>query len=192
MSPYRTLPTATCMEALAPHKGTAAGTSPKWLNGCAIALLVLTILVGIGLWALSETFKGLDGYGQLEKPGASGSVADPLGPGATARFEDGLKVTVSPARREPDATYAFAITYQNGTDELLQPRGDSTDSSVSECGPAPVVIRAGSPWRTAGPPTTARARGSTSTSRPTPSCRGSTRTRAGPCPCGSRANRARR
>ncbi|GAA4949883.1 hypothetical protein GCM10023238_15230 [Streptomyces heliomycini] len=69
------------------------------------AALLLGLLAW-GAWALDEFEKGLDGAGQLEQSGALGDRRDPLGPGATARYEDGLKVTVGPPRREPDARTA--------------------------------------------------------------------------------------
>ncbi|NXY97179.1 hypothetical protein HYE82_22950 [Streptomyces sp. BR123] len=107
-------------------------------------MLVLAALAGFGLWALDELAKGLDGYGQLEQTdGADGSVVDPLGPGATARYEDGLKVTVGRPRPEADGTYRFTVTYRNGTDEEQHPGGESAKSAASAYGPAPVVVRAG-------------------------------------------------
>ncbi|MFE2526595.1 hypothetical protein ACFXEL_20375 [Streptomyces sp. NPDC059382] len=117
--------------------------TPRGFHGCAIAVAVLTGLVALGAWALAEFEKGFDGYGQLEQSGPSGYVADPLGPGATARYEDGLKVTVSRPRPEPDGSYSLTVTYQNDTDEELRPGGESTDAGVSEYGPAPLVVRAG-------------------------------------------------
>ncbi|MFD5619702.1 hypothetical protein [Streptomyces yangpuensis] len=117
--------------------------TPRWLKGCAIAALGLLGLVGLGAWAIAELEKGLDGYGQLEQSGPSGSVADPLGPGATARYEDGLKITVSRPRAEPDGTYSLTVTYDNDTDEELRPGGDSAASAVSSYGDAPLAVRAG-------------------------------------------------
>ncbi|MFE1825890.1 hypothetical protein [Streptomyces yangpuensis] len=117
--------------------------TPRWLKGCAIAALCLLGLVGLGAWAIAELEKGLDGYGQLEQSGPSGSVADPLGPGATARYEDGLKITVSRPRAEPDGTYSLTVTYDNDTDEELRPGGDSAASAVSSYGDAPLAVRAG-------------------------------------------------
>ncbi|MGW0885716.1 hypothetical protein [Streptomyces sp. NPDC002671] len=123
---------------------TAAAGDMRWFSGCAIAAVVLAVVVAFGACALEDVEKGLDGYGQLEEQdGASGSVADPLGPGATARYEDGLKITVSAPRAEADGTYAISVTYDNGTDEELHPGGESFDGSVSELGPAPLVVRPG-------------------------------------------------
>ncbi|MEU7602188.1 hypothetical protein AB0B78_28370 [Streptomyces sp. NPDC040724] len=122
---------------------TPTADRPRWFNGCAIAAVVLIVLVGLGAWALAEIEKGLDGYGQLEQSGPSGYVADPLGPGATARYEDGLKVNVSRPRPESDGSYTLTVTYENGTDEELRPGGESSDSSVSGFGNAPLVVRAG-------------------------------------------------
>ncbi|WP_327418959.1 hypothetical protein [Streptomyces sp. NBC_01233] len=122
---------------------TPTADTPRWFNGCAIAVVVLIVLVGLGAWALAEFEKGFDGYGQLEQSGPSGYVADPLGPGAIARYEDGLKVTVSRPRAETDGTYSLTVTYENDTDEKLRPGGESFDASVSESGSAPLVVRAG-------------------------------------------------
>ncbi|MFB7462767.1 hypothetical protein ACFCZ1_04560 [Streptomyces sp. NPDC056224] len=122
---------------------TPTAANSRWFNGCAIAFLVVSALVALGAWALAEFEKGLDGYGQLEQSGPSGSVADPLPPGATARYEDGLKVTVSRPRAEPDGTYSLTVTYENDTDEELRPGGDSFEASVSANGSAPLVVRAG-------------------------------------------------
>ncbi|MER7487367.1 hypothetical protein ABTY20_15945 [Streptomyces sp. NPDC126497] len=85
--------------------------------GCAVVLLLFLGLLGRGARELDAFEKGLDGSGQLEQAGASGDRGDPLGPGATARYEDGLKVTVGPPRREPGGTYGVTVTYENGTDE---------------------------------------------------------------------------
>ncbi|WP_404962310.1 hypothetical protein [Streptomyces sp. 147326] len=122
---------------------TPTADKPRWFNGCAVAVVVLIVLFGVGAWALAEFEKGFDGYGQLEQSGPSGYVADPLGPGATARYEDGLKVTVSRPREESDGSYSLTVTYENDTDEELRPGGESSDSSVSESGSAPLVVRAG-------------------------------------------------
>ncbi|MFG2988025.1 hypothetical protein ACGFZK_01715 [Streptomyces sp. NPDC048257] len=122
---------------------TPTADKPRWFNGCAIAVAVLAVLAMLGAWALAEFEKGLDGYGQLEQSGPAGHVADPLGPGATARYEDGLKVTVSRPRPEADGTYGLTVTYENDTDEELRPGGDSPDAGASEYGPAPLVVRAG-------------------------------------------------
>ncbi|MCX5078058.1 hypothetical protein OG321_37040 [Streptomyces sp. NBC_00424] len=123
--------------------GTPTSDRPRGLNGCAVAVVVLTGLVILAAWALAEFEKGFDGYGQLEQSGPSGYVADPLGPGATARYEDGLKVTVSRPRPEPDGSYSLTVTYENDTDEELRPGGESSDAGASEYGPAPLVVRAG-------------------------------------------------
>ncbi|MFE9635844.1 hypothetical protein [Streptomyces sp. NPDC006463] len=124
--------------------GTPTAGDARWFNGCAIAVVVLTVLVALGAWALADFEKGLDGYGQLDqKSGPAGHVADPLIPGATARYEDGLKVTVSRPRPESDGTYSLTVTYENDTDEELRPGGESSDASVSEYSSAPLVVRAG-------------------------------------------------
>ncbi|MDN3295001.1 hypothetical protein QWM81_13255 [Streptomyces ficellus] len=120
----------------------ARTTESRWPQGCAVALIVLVVLGSLGLWGLHEVEKGLDGYGQLE----GGASYSPLTPGTTARYEDGLKVTVSVPRREPDGrTYSFTVTYENGTDRPLTPGDTSADASVSTYahGSAPLVVRAG-------------------------------------------------
>ncbi|MFJ1745667.1 hypothetical protein ACIOJD_05410 [Streptomyces sp. NPDC088116] len=144
----------------APERSTDSGsrTERRWHKGCAAALSVFAVLglvLGLlGLWGLSELEKGLDGYGQLEETdyGASGSVADPLAPGAIARYEDGLRVTVSEPRWKPEERiYCFTVTYENERDESLIPGGGSADESASEYGPAPLVVRAGEPLDDYGP-----------------------------------------
>ncbi|MFF5536350.1 hypothetical protein ACFY71_28360 [Streptomyces cinerochromogenes] len=120
-----------------------AASSTRWLSGCAIALIILTALVAFGAYALENIEKGLDGYGQMEQEGPSGSVADPLGPGETARYEDGLKVTVSQPVAKANGSYVFLVTYDNGTDTEVFPGGRSLEGSVSGIGPAPLVVRAG-------------------------------------------------
>ncbi|MFI0812998.1 hypothetical protein [Streptomyces echinatus] len=117
--------------------------STRWFGGCAIAGILLAGLVVFGAYELENVEKGLDGYGQMEQAGPSGSVADPLAPGATARFEDGLKITVSPPVPTAEGTYAFSVTYENGTDTEVLPGGQSLRGSVSEIGPAPLVVRPG-------------------------------------------------
>lgn len=102
---------------------TAAETSPpassRGLYGCAIALIAFFALIALGAHALTEFEKGIDGDGQLEQPGPSGSSSQPLGPGMTARYEDGLWVTVSIPERHDDGTYSLTVTFKNGTDEEL-------------------------------------------------------------------------
>ncbi|MFJ6610235.1 hypothetical protein ACIQPT_08130 [Streptomyces sp. NPDC091289] len=102
---------------------TAAHTSPaassRGFYGCVIALIAFFTLIALGAHALTEFEKGLDGDGQLEQPGLSGSSYQPLGPGMTARYEDGLWVTVSIPERHDDGTYSLTVTFKNGTDEEL-------------------------------------------------------------------------
>lgn len=94
--------------------------SPRGFYGCAIALIVLFTLIALGAYAVTEFEKGLDGDGQLEQPGPSGSVSQPLGPGMTARYEDGLWVTVGRPERHDDGTYGVTVTFKNGTDGELR------------------------------------------------------------------------
>lgn len=140
----RAVPIVTCMDTDSTPDAAAAG-SPRRFNGCAVALLVLTVVVLLGAAALAEVVKGLEGDGQLDNGGTSGSVANPFAAGTTARYNDDLEVTVSRPRREASGTYRFTITYDNGTDEVLNPGGESTRSSVSTIGDAPVVVRPGKP-----------------------------------------------
>ncbi|MFI1225600.1 MULTISPECIES: hypothetical protein [unclassified Streptomyces] len=103
---------------------TATDTSPaagsRGFYGCAIALIAFFALIALGAHALTEFEKGLDGDGQMEQPGSSGSAYQPLGPGMTARYEDGLWVTVSHAQPHDDGTYSVTVTFKNGTDEELR------------------------------------------------------------------------
>ncbi|MGH3313611.1 MAG: hypothetical protein ACRDP3_24005 [Streptomyces sp.] len=115
-------------------------TEQRWQKGCLVALLVLSSLVVLGLLGLAELEKSLDGYGQLEQgpDDSSGSAADPLAPGATAEYEDGLTVTVSEPHREPGGrAHRFTLTYENGTDETLKLALDSG------YGGDPLDVRAG-------------------------------------------------
>ncbi|MFJ6516215.1 hypothetical protein ACIQMO_29615 [Streptomyces sp. NPDC091406] len=98
---------------------TSPPASPRGFYGCVIALIAFFTLIALGAHALAEFEKGLDGDGQLEQPGFSGSSSQPLGPGATARYEDGLWVTVSIPERHDDGTYSLTVTFKNGTDEEL-------------------------------------------------------------------------
>lgn len=108
----------------------------------------------LGIWGLSELAKGLDGYGQLEETsyGADGSEIDPLGPGVTGRYEDGLEVTVSQPRLESDmVTYSFTVTYKNGSDRTFSPGDGRVGESGSSYEPAPLDVRAGRPGDDYGP-----------------------------------------
>ncbi|MER6779964.1 MULTISPECIES: hypothetical protein [unclassified Streptomyces] len=126
-----------------PTPAAATTTSSRGFTGCAVALLVVTVLALLGAAALAGLEKSLQGGGHLDNDSPSGSVADPLAPGATARYIDDLEVTVSRPRREATGAYRFTITYANGTDESLNPGGESEKTSVSTIADAPVVVRAG-------------------------------------------------
>ncbi|GAA2084953.1 hypothetical protein GCM10009801_46410 [Streptomyces albiaxialis] len=96
------------------------GGDGKWTVGCAVALTILTVLAGLGAVALREFEQGLDGTGQIEtSDGPDGSVTEPFTSGATARYEDGLKVTVGDAEKGRGGVHTFAVTFENGTDEPL-------------------------------------------------------------------------
>ncbi|WP_344607009.1 hypothetical protein [Streptomyces glaucus] len=118
-----------------PAAGTSTAHSNRWFTGCAVALLAFFVLIGLGALALAEFEKSLDGHGQLEQD------PHPFGPGATARYEDGLEAAVSAPHREPDGTYRFTVTYDNSTEEELLPGGTSSP------GPAPLVVREGELYR---------------------------------------------
>ncbi|MGP3985458.1 hypothetical protein [Streptomyces sp. 3N207] len=116
--------------------------------GCVVVFVVGTLLLVVGMLWLSEVEKGLDGYGQLEEgaDGTSGSVADPLAPGATAEYEDGLMVTVGEAERVAGAaagTYRFTVTYENDSDGELRIGERDAEANASEYDDAPLVVRAG-------------------------------------------------
>ncbi|MGA5821483.1 hypothetical protein ACPC54_26865 [Kitasatospora sp. NPDC094028] len=117
--------------------------NPRSATGCGFALAALTVLAVLGAVALGKFEKSLTGYGHLQD--LSGSVAEPLRPGATAHYDDDLAITVSPPHREPDNTYSFTITYDNGTDKELRPGGESPDTTFGKSGSAPIVVRGGKP-----------------------------------------------
>lgn len=124
----RPLPTVGVMDT--EEAATAADTPPaadgsRWFHGCWIAAIALLALFALAAHAVTEFEKSLDGDGQMEQPGRSGSAYEPLGPGATARYEDGLRVTVSRPEAHGDGTYSLTVTYKNGTDEDLALDGDS-------------------------------------------------------------------
>ncbi|WP_284581540.1 hypothetical protein [Streptomyces sp. 2P-4] len=130
-----------------PRPGTSAApaaAAPGRFTGCGAALLAAAVLACLGLVGLHELERGIDGYGQLEETsGADGGVADPLAVGRTARYEDGLKVTVGAPRRGADGTHLITVTYRNDTDGEQRIGGDSAETAVSEYGEAPLVVRAG-------------------------------------------------
>ncbi|MEU5283919.1 hypothetical protein AB0G97_07850 [Streptomyces sp. NPDC020755] len=109
--------------------------SSRWFYGCAIAVVAFFVLIMLGAAAVADFEKSLDGDGQMEQPGLSGSVSQPLGPGMKARYEDGLWVTISRPEPHGDGTYSLTVTFKNGTDEELRLNGDSF--------PPLLVVRAG-------------------------------------------------
>ncbi|MGP3973156.1 hypothetical protein ACTWQF_03795 [Streptomyces sp. 8N114] len=126
----------------------AAGRMSGCQVGCLVLLGVGTLLLVVGMLLLAELEKGLDGYGQLEEgaDGTSGSVADPLAPGATAEYEDGLRVTVGEVERVAGAaagTYRFTVTYENDSDGELRIGERGAETNASEYDDAPLVVRAG-------------------------------------------------
>ncbi|MFF4948406.1 hypothetical protein [Streptomyces chattanoogensis] len=118
----------------------AAGTGS---SGCAIAGIVLTGVVLLGILALAWVVESVKDPRRLE-------TDSPLGPGGTAEYADGLRVTVSTPSRQPDGSYRFTITYDNDTDEPIRPIGDSEDGGVSqyEISHDPLIVRAGKVYGT--------------------------------------------
>ncbi|WP_033355293.1 hypothetical protein [Kitasatospora aureofaciens] len=125
-----------------PAHSPTSGNS-HWATGCGIMVTVLTALVVLAGVALGKFEDSLTQHGHLKD--LSGSVAEPLRPGASAHYDDGLTITVSPPHREPDNSYSFTVTYDNGTDKELRPGGTSPDTSFGVSGSAPVVVRGGKP-----------------------------------------------
>ncbi|MER7622909.1 hypothetical protein [Streptomyces sp. NPDC126503] len=121
------------MNANEAHSGTGgAGSTRRWHVGCSVALVAAFVLVILGAWSLREFEKGLDGDGQLDMPRAyAGSAVEPLPAGATARYEDGVRVTVGPPRPEDDGrTYRITVTFENGSDETLEPDTGGHDDTL--------------------------------------------------------------
>ncbi|MFE7589535.1 hypothetical protein ACFU6K_09045 [Kitasatospora sp. NPDC057512] len=113
----------------------------RWATVLGVVLAVLTALVVLGAMALAKFEDSLTQHGYVKGPG---TVVEPLRAGGTARYDDGLRITVGPPHREPDGSYSFTITYDNGTGEELRPGGTSPDTGVGTTGgAAPVVVRAG-------------------------------------------------
>ncbi|WP_146075677.1 hypothetical protein [Streptomyces sp. Ru62] len=50
---------------------------------------------------------------------------------------------MSPPVAKGDGTHTFSVTYENGTDAEVLPGGPSLEDSVSEIGPAALVVRPG-------------------------------------------------
>ncbi|MFD4129167.1 hypothetical protein ACFXKK_30350 [Streptomyces globisporus] len=121
-------------EAAATATDTSPVASSRGFFGCVIALIAFFTLIALGAHAVTEFEKGLDGDGQLEQPGLSGSASQPLGPGTTARYEDGLWVTVSHPERHDDGTYSATVTFKNDTDEELR-LGDQAFSDTLDVEP---------------------------------------------------------
>ena len=121
-----------------------------WATCCGVVTVVLVLLLGLGAWGVSELEKGLDGYGQVESgdTGPDGSVADPFGPGGSARYEDGLDITVDEGRGEQDGRVRhFNLTFENGTDDTVQLGGTTNGDDVYEA----LDVRAGRPLDDNGP-----------------------------------------
>ncbi|MFG2142255.1 hypothetical protein [Streptomyces sp. NPDC048650] len=108
-------------------------------RGCAIAGIVLACLLLLGLVALDWLEDSVKDPRRLESDSSSS-----LGPGETAEYADGLRVTVSVPSKASDGSYRFTITYDNDTDEPIRPIGDSEDGvSQYDISHAPLIVRAG-------------------------------------------------
>ncbi|MFG2910438.1 hypothetical protein ACGF13_36000 [Kitasatospora sp. NPDC048286] len=115
--------------------------NPRWATICGIVLALLTALAVLGATALAKFEDSLTQHGYVKGPG---TVVEPQRAGGTVRYDDGLRITVSPPHREPDNSYSFTITYDNGTDRELRPGGTSPTTGLGTTGgSAPVVVRAG-------------------------------------------------
>ncbi|MER7844157.1 hypothetical protein ABTZ03_09430 [Kitasatospora sp. NPDC096077] len=122
------------------HPPTSAGTHWATITGIVVTLLTATVVV-VGM-VLARFADGLTQHGNLKDH--SGSAVEPLRPGATAHYDDGLTITVSRPQRQPDGSYRLTVTYDNGTGKELRPGGASPDTGVgSSGGSAPLVVRAG-------------------------------------------------
>ncbi|MGW7415187.1 hypothetical protein [Streptomyces sp. NPDC054863] len=107
------------------------------LKGCATAGIVLACLALLGLVALTQLADGVKEPRRLES-------SDSLRPGEAAEYADGLRVTLSVPSKEPDGSYRFTLTYDNGTEEAIRPIGDSEDGASSyDISHAPLIVRAG-------------------------------------------------
>ncbi|MBF6045177.1 hypothetical protein GO001_08060 [Streptomyces sp. NRRL B-1677] len=123
------------------------------LIGIGLGAMVTAVCLGLTIWFL-DAMSHLD-----ERPedlvSAGGKYGTPLNPGGTARYRDGVKVTVSKARRVPnlpgdvaltkgDLTYEFTVTYVNDqgksvdlawngirTEEKLKPGGITPTGPMS-------------------------------------------------------------
>ncbi|MFD3513802.1 hypothetical protein [Streptomyces sp. NPDC058657] len=106
-------------------------------KGCAIAGVVLACLALLGLVALDRLADSMKDPRRLESSSS-------LVPGQTAEYADGLRITASEPTQEPDGSYRFTLTYDNGTDEPIRPIGDSEDGvSQYDISHDPLIVRAG-------------------------------------------------
>ncbi|MFF7725923.1 DUF4190 domain-containing protein [Streptomyces sp. NPDC008001] len=98
------------------------------LAGLIIGTIVAVACIGVTVWFIN----GLSHINDRPEDLVSGGdrYETPLGPGGTARYRDGMKVTVGKARRVPnlpgdvalvkgDITYEFAVTYVNDQKKTL-------------------------------------------------------------------------
>ncbi|WP_229929069.1 hypothetical protein [Kitasatospora xanthocidica] len=123
------------------HPPTSGNSNWVWATVFGIVIAVPTTLIILVAMALAKFEDGLTQHGYVKGPG---TVTEPLRAGGTARYDDGLTITVSPPHREPDDSYSFTITYDNGTDKELRPGGTPPHTGVGTTrGYAPVVVRAG-------------------------------------------------
>ncbi|RLV08668.1 hypothetical protein CTZ27_07795 [Streptomyces griseocarneus] len=92
------------------------------LVGLVVGAITATVCLGIVVWAFNALSHIDDRPGDLVSRG--GSDNNRLGPGGTARYRDGLKVTVGKPRHVTPAkegmTYEYAVTYVNDQKESIE------------------------------------------------------------------------
>ncbi|GGV53946.1 hypothetical protein GCM10010293_67510 [Streptomyces griseoflavus] len=62
----------------------------------------------------ARSYRGPHGYGLVSRSGSRQGALGVFHRLRGRRYEDGLKVTVGPPRREADGTYGLTVTYENG------------------------------------------------------------------------------
>lgn len=126
------VPILTCMDT-DPTPDSAATGSPRWFKGCAMALLVLTVLVLLGAAALAEVEKGLDGYGHLDN--GTDEVLHPGGPSlktSVSTIAD-APLVVRPGKSLDDYASGYDLTWLNEDEAasvLMPPLGKEKKRTV--------------------------------------------------------------
>ncbi|MEU5049851.1 DUF4190 domain-containing protein [Streptomyces sp. NPDC021096] len=106
-----------------------ATSSTTAVTGLALGAATALVSLGAIVWFCVSLSHAYDRPGELVSPG--GKYEAPLKPGGTARYRDGMKVTVSKARRVPslpgdvalrkgELTYEYTVTYVNDQDKALE------------------------------------------------------------------------